>query len=227
MAASNPHLILSPGTRVVTLTDVEVAGTGHVRGSVAVVAEAPADPTHAYRVRFADGAECSLHRHQVSVLSTYKADQVGAGGGGPLGEAWVLFSGSCPLGCAGSSSGLFGSGLVPVAVRAEALAVGFVVGSAFSYRDEVVGFGAGVGAGAVVVGASETATERVSLEDAAALCGGEGDPVAGPGRRSGHGRVRGPAQLTRIQRSNQDISALFHGSAVLAAGAVEAAEDPQ
>jgi predicted nucleotidyltransferase len=66
--------ILPPGTQVVTRS--EARGTDgrpvHPRGSVAVIVQSPADPWHAYRVRFLDNFECSFPRDELAVLSHFK-----------------------------------------------------------------------------------------------------------------------------------------------------------
>jgi hypothetical protein len=68
-----PGLIYSPGTHVVTLA--EVLGQGgavlHPRGAVGVVVRSPIDLEHPYRVRFADGAEESLRRDQMTMLARH------------------------------------------------------------------------------------------------------------------------------------------------------------
>jgi hypothetical protein len=86
-----PHLILPIGTQVVAL--VEVKGTDgktlHPRGAVGIVAQAPGDVWHSYRVRFPDGFEASFRRQDLAILSHYKAGEVGRDVGdasGPLAE---------------------------------------------------------------------------------------------------------------------------------------------
>lgn len=71
------HLVLSPGTRIVTRRDVNQIGGGHpiLAGAVAVIAASPADAQHAYKVRFNDGAEAMLRRNEFSVLKEFKADE--------------------------------------------------------------------------------------------------------------------------------------------------------
>ena len=90
-APSRGPLILSVGTQVVAL--VEVKGPdgkpAHPCGAVGVVAAAPADYWHCYRVRFPDGLEAALKRQDLSVLSEYKRGAMGGGvmpAGGPLAE---------------------------------------------------------------------------------------------------------------------------------------------
>ncbi|HZO85740.1 MAG TPA: hypothetical protein VFC26_11025, partial [Verrucomicrobiae bacterium] len=48
------HLILSPGTRIVTRNDAHRIGGGQLipSGAVAVITESPADGKHAYKARF-------------------------------------------------------------------------------------------------------------------------------------------------------------------------------
>lgn len=70
----DPNLVLSAGTHVVTL--VPISGPhGEVlrpRGAVGVVVAAPADNTHSYRVRFADGDEVALLRPQIAVRKHFQ-----------------------------------------------------------------------------------------------------------------------------------------------------------
>src|SRR5437667_433053 len=75
----HPNLIYSPGTQVVTLIDVmrQNGNVLHPRGSVGVIVRSPADLDHPYRVRFADGAEESLNRDQLTMLARYKEAEIG------------------------------------------------------------------------------------------------------------------------------------------------------
>jgi uncharacterized protein len=68
------HLILSPGTRIVTRNDANRIGGGQLiaAGAVAVITDSPADAQHAYKVRFNDGAEAMLRRTEFSILKEYK-----------------------------------------------------------------------------------------------------------------------------------------------------------
>ena len=71
---ANPPLVLSVGTQVVTLVDLQ-ASNGKIAypcGAVGVILIQPVDPEHAYRVRFPDGFETSLNRHEIIPLATYK-----------------------------------------------------------------------------------------------------------------------------------------------------------
>ena len=71
--------ILSVGTRVVALVEVrgEHGRPIHPVGAAGVVAVAPGDPWHAYRVRFPDGGEASLKRRELSTLSEHQRGDVG------------------------------------------------------------------------------------------------------------------------------------------------------
>ncbi len=67
-------LILSIGTQVVTLAEVQGPNgkIAHPRGAVGVILVQPVDVEHAYRVRFPDGFESSLNRHELVPLAIYK-----------------------------------------------------------------------------------------------------------------------------------------------------------
>lgn len=60
---TNPNLILSVGTQVVAHIDIKNNNGDvlFVRGVVGVITKSPVDQNHAYRVRFMDGTEWSLH----------------------------------------------------------------------------------------------------------------------------------------------------------------------
>ena len=68
------HLILSPGTRIVTRNDANRIGGGQLiaAGAVAVITDSPADGQHAYKVRFNDGTEAMLRRTEFSILKEFK-----------------------------------------------------------------------------------------------------------------------------------------------------------
>lgn len=74
-------LILSVGTRVVSLVDVRGPDGKaiHPRGAVGVVVRAPSDYWHSYRVRFPDGFEAPLKRQELSVLSQFQEGAIGDG----------------------------------------------------------------------------------------------------------------------------------------------------
>ena len=77
----NPNLIVPLGTQVVIRQDVVPIGGGSPvpKGTVGELIRTPADATHAYRVRFADGCEGTVRRHEFSLLKHVK--------NGPLGDS--------------------------------------------------------------------------------------------------------------------------------------------
>ena len=81
MADNRPvHLLLPEGTRVVTRVEARCfhgAGT-KTTGSVAVVFQVPNDDDHAYLVRFADGTEAALRRHELSILKQHYGEEMNA-----------------------------------------------------------------------------------------------------------------------------------------------------
>jgi predicted nucleotidyltransferase len=80
MPERHPNLIVPIGTQIVTRVEVVPTGGGTPlpSGVVGELIKTPADATHAYRVRFPDGAEGSLRRHEFSLLKRVKS--------GPLGD---------------------------------------------------------------------------------------------------------------------------------------------
>ncbi len=78
----NPHLILPIGTQVVTRVAVRVPGGQPVRpaGAVGVIVRAPVDHTHTYGVRFPDGFEASLHRHELTIRKHFQRHGLTEGG---------------------------------------------------------------------------------------------------------------------------------------------------
>jgi predicted nucleotidyltransferase len=65
---ATPLLVLPEGTQIVTRAALpRSAGVDRPAGSVGVVVKSPADGDLAYRVRFPDGEEASLHRHELSI----------------------------------------------------------------------------------------------------------------------------------------------------------------
>lgn len=66
---TNPNLILPVGTQVVTLVEVRGRNGQPERraGAVAKIMKAPTDNKHAYLIRFADGDQISLHRHEIAI----------------------------------------------------------------------------------------------------------------------------------------------------------------
>ena len=97
-AAGTPHLIIPVGTQVVT----RVAVTGRdgellcPAGAVGEVVLAPLDGTHAYRVRFPDGAELSLRRGQIGIRKHGLQEELERSAGAVLGDhdlrEWVIYS---------------------------------------------------------------------------------------------------------------------------------------
>lgn len=71
---ANPELILPVGTQVVTRVQTRCApGSGALAaGTVGVIVRAPADATHAYRVRMPDGHETSLNRSEFEVRKLHR-----------------------------------------------------------------------------------------------------------------------------------------------------------
>lgn len=74
---TNPNLILSVGTQVVTHIDIKNNNGDvlFVRGVVGVITKSPVDQTHAYRVRFMDGTEWSLHHHDFTPRKHFQNPQ--------------------------------------------------------------------------------------------------------------------------------------------------------
>jgi hypothetical protein len=73
-----PKLILPVGTQVVTRTQPSSAGRQgqRPRGSVGVITQSPTDHLHSYRVRFVDGTEAALHRHELAIRKHLHQDQL-------------------------------------------------------------------------------------------------------------------------------------------------------
>ncbi len=74
----DPHLIIPAGTQVVTLVDALGRGGGRAcpRGSVGEVFAAPQDNSHSYHVRFPDGTEAALRRHEFAVRKQHQAGEL-------------------------------------------------------------------------------------------------------------------------------------------------------
>lgn len=68
-SSANPHLILPIGTQVVTTVEVRAKNGQPLRrsGTVGKVVKAPTDGRHAYTIRFPDGGETALHRHEIAI----------------------------------------------------------------------------------------------------------------------------------------------------------------
>lgn len=86
MADIDRPFIVSAGTQVVARIETGDPVAPRPRGAVAVIVESPLDRTHAYRVRFVDGGETSLHRADFSVRKQHQADGLGAPPDDPFGE---------------------------------------------------------------------------------------------------------------------------------------------
>jgi hypothetical protein len=112
------HLILSPGTRIVTRNPVNPIGgvsmdNGRAEiptGAVATIIVSPADSTHAYKVRFNDGVEAMIRRSEFAILKEFKAEGLDATAPGLDFEDWqphVIYRcvvGSQAFGLSGDSS---------------------------------------------------------------------------------------------------------------------------
>lgn len=83
------QLIVPPGTRIVTGREVPIAETDALQpgGAVGVIVRAPADWTHAYRVRFPDGGEASLRRDEFRILNRVR--ETGVDEGVPADTVWM------------------------------------------------------------------------------------------------------------------------------------------
>jgi len=75
----NPHLIIPVGTQIVIRVAVKSSDGGPVypRGAVGVVVSAPVDNSHAYHVRFPDGAIAPLHRQAFAVRKQAQQGDLG------------------------------------------------------------------------------------------------------------------------------------------------------
>lgn len=68
------HLLLPLGTQIVARREIKSA-TGELLcpcGAVGEIVQAPADGTHSYRVRFLNGVEAALQRHELSIRKQYQ-----------------------------------------------------------------------------------------------------------------------------------------------------------
>src|SRR5215204_107603 len=81
------HLILSPGTRIVTRNDTDPIG-GQAQpasnagviptGAVGVILHSPSDAQHSYKIGFNDGREAMLRRTEFSILKEFKGEGIDA-----------------------------------------------------------------------------------------------------------------------------------------------------
>jgi len=72
--SSQLHLILPVGTQVVARVEIKEAD-GQVscpRGAVGEIIKSPDDGSHSYRVRFVNGVEAALHRHEITIRKQYQ-----------------------------------------------------------------------------------------------------------------------------------------------------------
>jgi predicted nucleotidyltransferase len=72
--SSQFHLILPAGTQIVTRAEIKGAD-GQIlcpRGAVGEIVKAPDDGLHSYRVRFVNGVEAALHRHEITIRKQYQ-----------------------------------------------------------------------------------------------------------------------------------------------------------
>jgi uncharacterized protein len=85
-----PTFIISPGTQVVLKVDKPLPdGTVRQRGSVAVVAESPADNEHAYTLRFADGQTVKAYFRELAIRRKEVEDQLALTDGDL--RPWVVY----------------------------------------------------------------------------------------------------------------------------------------
>jgi predicted nucleotidyltransferase len=72
--SNNLALIIPAGTQVVSRIEIKgVAGRPiHPAGVVGVITASPADHAHGYRVRFPDGYQASLRRHEIITLKDFQ-----------------------------------------------------------------------------------------------------------------------------------------------------------
>ncbi|MGH9943273.1 MAG: nucleotidyltransferase domain-containing protein [Pyrinomonadaceae bacterium] len=73
-----PTLIIPVGTQIVTLVEAKGRGGGHTcpPGAVGEITAAPQDNSHAYHVRFPDGTEAALRRHEFAVRKHHQAGEL-------------------------------------------------------------------------------------------------------------------------------------------------------
>ena len=95
------HLLLPLGTRVVSRVESRCfhgAGT-KPPGTVGAVFQVPTDDAHAYLVRFADGTETALRRHELSILKQhYREEMDAAKGAGDMDELRSFIIYRCVVG---------------------------------------------------------------------------------------------------------------------------------
>jgi len=87
------HLILSPGTRIVTRNAANSIGGGVAiaAGAVGAIIDSPADAQHAYKIRLNDGREAMLRRSEFSILKEFKGEGIDSAAHGMEFEDWKGF----------------------------------------------------------------------------------------------------------------------------------------
>ncbi len=72
----NPNLIVPVGTQVVTRVELKsfTSEISYLPGTVAVLVKSPTDNSHTYQLRFLDGTEATLHRHEFSLRKHFQED---------------------------------------------------------------------------------------------------------------------------------------------------------
>src|SRR5688500_18980912 len=87
------HLILSPGTRIVTRNETNPIGVGALipGGAVGAIIDSPSDAQHAYKVRLNDGRQAMLRRTEFSILKEFKGEGIDADAHGLEFDDWKQF----------------------------------------------------------------------------------------------------------------------------------------
>jgi hypothetical protein len=73
---SQIHLVLPTGTQIVSRVEIK-SSAGELlcpRGAVGEIIKAPDDGTHSYRVRFINGVEAALQRHEMTIRKQFQRD---------------------------------------------------------------------------------------------------------------------------------------------------------
>ena len=75
---TSDNLIYSAGSQVVIEKPVQSANgrTAQPSGAVGVIVRSPMDRQHAYRIRFPDGSEASIHHDQLTLLAQFKEGDI-------------------------------------------------------------------------------------------------------------------------------------------------------
>lgn len=77
MNTTHPNFMPPVGTQIVSTVPIHNSSGAVIltSGAVGVIVKTPADPTHAYRVRFTDGTETTLKRQDFAIHSHFKNPQ--------------------------------------------------------------------------------------------------------------------------------------------------------